>query len=154
MKNGLSFWFYGQNPKTAFFGQKMPSFTFWPYLPFSNAFLWSRYSWIDPNFLNLVRNFNFGRHIRIRLDTLGKTGKNQKTVLPDTFLVLTPFNIQNKCKLHSDQVSRHSICKKYDFGPYFHFSWSHPENGYNFWKNQKVALFSHKTGSDGFPVPN
>ena len=154
MKNGLSFWFFGQFPKTAFFGRKMPSFTFWPYLPFSNAFLWSRYSWIDPNFLNLVGNFNFGRHIRIRLDTLGKTGKNQKTVLPDTFLVLTPFNIQNKCKLHSDQVSRHSISKKYDFKRFSIFH-GHPlKMGIIFLKNQKVAFLCKKTGSNGFPVAN
>ena len=38
MKNCLFFWFFGQNPKTAFFGQKVPFFTFWSYLPFSNVF--------------------------------------------------------------------------------------------------------------------
>ena len=69
----------------------MPFFTFGPYLPFSIAFLWSQYSLFEPNFLNLVRNVNFGREVQIRFDTLGKTGKNQKTVLPDTFFWFNTF---------------------------------------------------------------
>ena len=53
--------------------------------PFSIAFLWSEPSGFDPNFRNLVRNCNFGRAIPARLTVLQKNGKNQKTVLPDSF---------------------------------------------------------------------
>ena len=86
-----------------------------------------------------------------RLEILGKIRKQCYQTL---FLGLMAFNTQNKCKLHSDQVSRHFISKKCDFDPFFDFSWSHPEMGIFFWKNQKVAFFSQKTGSDDFPVAN
>ena len=58
------------------------------HFPFSIAFLWSLYSWIGPNFQNLLRNFDFGRNMTLRSHPLGKTEKNQKTVLPDTFSFL------------------------------------------------------------------
>ena len=83
-----------------------------------------------------------------------KLGKIRKQCYQTLFLGLMAFNTQNKCKLHSDQVSRHFISKKCDFDPFFDFSWSHPEMGIFFWKNQKVAFFSQKTGSDDFPVAN
>ena len=91
---------------------------------------------------------------RLYWPRLEKTGKIRKKCYQTLFLVLTAFNTQNKCKLHSDQVSRHSISKKYDFGPSFDFSWSHPEMGKFFSINQKVAFLSQKTGSDGLPVAN
>ena len=83
-----------------------------------------------------------------------KPGKIRKQCYQTLFVGLTAFTTQNKAKLHSDQVSRHSVSKKSDFKPFFDFSWSHPEMGIFFWKNQKVAFFSQKTGSDGFPVAN
>ena len=46
---------------------------------------------------------------------LEKTGKIQKQCYQTLFLGLTGFNTQNNCKLHSDQVSRHSISKNSDF---------------------------------------
>ena len=59
---------------------------------------------------------------------LEKLGKIRKQCYQTLFFNLTPFNTPNHGKLHSDQVSRHSISKKYDFGPFFHFSWSHPDS--------------------------
>ena len=88
------------------------------------------------------------------LTRLEKPRKIRKQCYQTLFLGLTAFNTQNKSKLHSDQVSRHFISKKCDFDPFFDFSWSHPEMGIFFWKNQKVAFFSQKTGSDDFPVDN
>ena len=41
-----------------------------------------------------------------------KTGKIKKQCYQTLFYGLTAFNPQNNCKLHSDQVSRHSITKK------------------------------------------
>ena len=89
--------------------------------PFSMIFLWSQSSGFAPSIQNLVRNWNFGGDTPARLPTLQKNGKNQKTVLPDSFFGLTAFNKANHCKLHSDQVSRHSIDKKCDFSPIFNF---------------------------------
>ena len=58
-----------------------------------------------------------------------KLGKIRKQCYQTFFLGLTGFNTQNKCKLHSDQVSRHFINKKYGFRLFFDFSWSHPKMG-------------------------
>ena len=93
--------------------------------PFSMIFLWSQSSGFAPSIQNLVRNWNFGGDTPARLPTLQKNGKNQKTVLPDSFFGLTAFNKAHHCKLHSDQVSRHSINKKCDFSPIFNF-WPSP----------------------------
>ena len=54
-----------------------------------------------------------------------KTGKITKQCYQTLFLGLMGFNTANNCKLHSDQVSRHSITKKCDFGPFFNF-WPSP----------------------------
>ena len=54
-----------------------------------------------------------------------KTGKIRKQCYQTLFFGLTAFNPQNNCKLHSDQVSRHSNTKKYDFGQFFVF-WPSP----------------------------
>ena len=83
-----------------------------------------------------------------------KTGKIRKQCYQTLFLGLTAFNTQNKAKLQSDQVSRQSINKKYDFGQFFDFSWLHQKMAINFSKNQKVAFLCKKTGSNGFPVSN
>ena len=77
--------FLAKIKKRHFLTEKMAFFTFWCYLPFSMAFLSSLTSWFAPNFLNQVRKPDFGRNITLRLETLGKKGKIQKTVLPDTF---------------------------------------------------------------------
>ena len=50
-----------------------------------------------------------------------KTGKITKQCYQTLFLGLMGFNTANNCKLHSDQVSRHSVTKKCDFGPFFNF---------------------------------
>ena len=103
-----------------------------------------------------IRCENLISGVRSQLDwpRSKKLRKIRKQCYQTLFLVLTTFTTQNKCKLHSDQVSRHSVSKKCDFDPFFDFSWSHPEMGIFFWKNQKVAFLSQKTGSDGFPVAN
>ena len=85
---------------------------------------------------------------------LEKPGKIRKKCYQTLFLVLTPFNIQNKGKLHSDQVSRHSISKKYDFKRFSIFHGHTLKMGIIFLKNQKVAFLCKKTGSNGFPVAN
>ena len=54
-----------------------------------------------------------------------KTGKITKQCYQTLFLGLMGFNTANNCKLHSDQVSRHSITKKCDFRPFFNF-WPSP----------------------------
>ena len=77
--------FLAKIKKRHFLTEKMAFFTFGCYLPFSMAFLSSLTSWFAPNFLNQVRKPDFGRLVTLRLETLGKKGKIQKTVLPDTF---------------------------------------------------------------------
>ena len=84
-KVGLVSGFLAKIKKRHFLTEKMAFFTFWCYLPFSMAFLSSLTSWFAPNFRNQVQKPDFGRAIPLRLNTLQKTGKNQKTVLPDTF---------------------------------------------------------------------
>ena len=81
----LVFGFLAKIQKRHFLAKKRLFLTFLPYFPFSIAFLWPQSSGFASNFRNLVRNVDFGRSIQGLLDTLGKTGKNQKTVLPDTF---------------------------------------------------------------------
>ena len=75
-----------QNQEMAFFANEKYV------LPFSGgfilvfeSFLWAKNSGIGPNIRNLAKNWNLTRSRTVRLATLGKTGKNQKTVLPDTF---------------------------------------------------------------------
>ena len=80
--------FLAKIKKRHFLPQKMPFFTFGCFLPFSMAFLSSLTSWFAPNFRNQVRKPDFGRQVALLLDTLGKKGKNQKTVSPDTFSCL------------------------------------------------------------------
>ena len=53
------------------------------------------------------------------------SGKIRNQCYLTLFRGLTAFNTQNNCKLHADQVSRHSITKKYDFCPFFNF-WPSP----------------------------
>ena len=108
-----------------FLPQKRRSATFRGDPPFSIAFLWSLSSGFAPNFRNLVRKCNFGNPVPGRLTTLQKNGKIRKQCYQTLFFGLTAFNPQNNCKLHSDQVSRHSITKKYDFGQFFNF-WPSP----------------------------
>ena len=84
-KVGLVSGFLAKIKKRHFLTEKMAFFTFWCYLPFSMAFLSSLTSWFAPNFRNQVRKPDFRRPVALLLDTLGKKGKNQKTVLPDIF---------------------------------------------------------------------
>ena len=81
----LVFGFLAKIQKWHFLAKKRLFFTFRLYFPFSIAFLSSQYSWIVPNFQKQLQNVDFGRSIQGILDRLGKTVKNQKTVLPDTF---------------------------------------------------------------------
>ena len=150
----LVFGFLAKIQKRHFLPEKMLFFTFRWVFPFSMPFLSSQTSLFAPNFQNQVRKPDFEVCIPLRLNTLQKLGKITKQCYQTLFLGLMTFTTQNKCKLHSDQVSRHSVSKKCDFDPFFDFSWSHPEMGIFFWKNQKVAFLSQKTGSDGFPVAN
>ena len=83
--------FLAKIKKRHFLPQKMPFFTFGCFLPFSMAFLWPLTSWFAPNFRNQVRKPDFGRWVALLLNTLGKKGKNQKTVLPDTFFWFDSF---------------------------------------------------------------
>ncbi len=81
----LVFGFLAKIQKRHFLPEKMPFFTFGWVFPFSMAFLSSQTSLFAPNFRNQVRKPDFGRALPLRLNTLQKAGKNQKTVLPDTF---------------------------------------------------------------------
>ena len=88
-------WFFNFWPKSKkknFCRKKLPFFTFRWYLPFSMPFLSSQTSLFAPNFRNQVRKPDFGRGIPLRLNTLQKAGKNQKTVLPDTFCWFDGFH--------------------------------------------------------------
>ena len=73
----------------------MQFFTFGWYFPFSMPFLSSQTSLFAPNFRNQVRKPDFGRTLPVRLTTLQKTEKNQKTVLPDTFFQSDSFQHTN-----------------------------------------------------------
>ena len=77
--------------KWIFLPQKRRSATFRWDPPFSIAFLWSQSSGFASNFRNLVRNCDFGRATPARLTALQKNGKNQKTVLPDSFFWFDGF---------------------------------------------------------------
>ena len=134
--------------------EKLAFFIFGGDFPFSIAFLWSQNSGIGPNIQNLAKNLNFTRSLHLYWPHQEKLGKIRKQCYQTLFHVLTPFSTQDKCKLHSDQVSRHSIGKKYYFGRSFDFSWSHPEMGIIFSINPKVAFLTQKTGSNVFPVAN
>ena len=81
----LVFGFLAKIQKRHFLPEKMPFFTFGWVFPFSMPFLSSQTSLFAPNFRNQVRKPDFGVCIPLRLNTLQKAGKNQKTVLPDTF---------------------------------------------------------------------
>ena len=85
-----------QNQEMAFFANEKYV------LPFSGgfilvfeSFLWSQNSGIGPNIWNLAKNRNLTRSCTVRLATLGKTEKNQKTVLPDTFFQSDSFQHTN-----------------------------------------------------------
>ena len=71
--------------KQHYLPNKMPFFTFGWVFPFSMPFLLSQTSLFAPNFRNQVRKPDFEVCIPLRLNTLQKTGKNQKTLLPDIF---------------------------------------------------------------------
>ena len=95
-----------------------------------------------------------------------KTGKITKQCYQTLFLGLMGFNTANNCKLHSDQVSRHSITKKCDFGPFFNFwpsplkldrgfstgrfgyCWAkkNPLNGFSIVKKYFLTISDHKKG--------
>ena len=68
-----------------------------------------------------------------------KLRKIWKQCYQTLFFSLTAFNTQTYSKIHSDQVWRHSISKKYDFGPISHFSPWHPYSGIFFSKNHFAA---------------
>ena len=58
-----------------------------------------------------------------------KLRKIRKQCYQTLFLGLIAFNTQTSYKLHYDQVSWHSVSKKYGFGLFFNFSWSHQNLG-------------------------
>ena len=74
-----------------FFARKKCFDTFRWVSSFGNPFLWAQSSGFEPNVRNLVQKSNFGRTIPARLTTLQKNGKNQKTVLPDSFFWFDGF---------------------------------------------------------------
>ena len=77
--------------KRNFLPQKRCSATFRWDPPFSIAFFWPQSSGFASNFRNLMRNCDFGRTTPARLTALQKNGKNQKTVLPDSFFWFDGF---------------------------------------------------------------
>ena len=96
MKNGLFSGIQGQNKKTAFFGTKEYVLAFLGgFILAFRSFLWSQNLGIGPNIRNLAKNWNLTRSDTVRLATLGKTEKNQKTVLPDTFFQSDSFQHTN-----------------------------------------------------------
>ena len=109
---------------------------------------------LSQTFRNRCKILISGGPYKVYWTRLEKLWKIRKQCYQTLFLGLTTFFTQNKCKLYSDQVSRHFISKKGDFDRCFDFSWSHPEMVIFFWKNQKVAFFRKKSGSDDFPVAN
>ena len=90
-KNGLCLAFGAKLSKMNFLPQKRRSATFRWDPPFSIAFFWPQSSGFASNFRNLVQNCDFGRTTPARLTALQKNGKNQKTVLPDTFFWFDGF---------------------------------------------------------------
>ena len=96
LKNGLISGIRDQNQKTAFFGTTEYVLAFLGgFILAFESFLWSQNSGIGPNIRNLAKNRNLTRSCTVRLATLGKTEKNQKTVLPDTFFQSDSFQHTN-----------------------------------------------------------
>ena len=153
-KMPLVFYFDPNLAKRFFLPRKRRSATFRWVPPFSIAFLWSQSSGFASNFRNLVRNCDFGPAIPARLTALQTNGKNQKTVLPDSFFWFDGFQSTKSLQTTFWPSFETFYHQKVQFWPIFQFLAITTETGPRVLKWPFWLVFGLKKPVDGFPILN